>query len=62
MSGILDKYMGKWASRKLVVFVFATLLVYSDKISGEDWTYIAIAYIVIQGVVDAKDFISIVKR
>lgn len=52
--GKIDKYLGKWASRKLIVFLIATILIFFSKIDSSDWTYIAIAYIIIQGLVDAK--------
>ena len=51
---IIDKYLGKWASRKLVVFVIATFALFFEKLDGSNWSYIAIVYIVIQGLVDAK--------
>jgi len=56
--GKIDSLLGKWASRKLMVFFIATLLISFGKIDSADWTYIAIAYIVIQGLVDAKSIID----
>lgn len=50
--GIIDSFLGKWASRKLLVFFIATLLSLAGSISSGDWTYIAIAYIGSQAVVD----------
>lgn len=58
MIAIIDKWLGKWASRKLVVFVIATILMFLSKIESADWAYIAISYIVIQGLVDAKIIID----
>ena len=56
--GKLDTILNKWASRKLMVFFIATLLISFNKIESTDWTYIAIAYIVVQGLVDAKSVIE----
>jgi len=56
--GKLDTILNKWASRKLMVFFIATLLISFNKIASADWTYIAIAYIVVQGLVDAKYIID----
>jgi len=56
--GKIDTLLNKWASRKLMVFFIATLLISFSKIESTDWTYIAIAYIVVQGLVDAKSIID----
>lgn len=50
--GKIDKFLGKWASRKLLVFFIATLLAFAAKITSADWTYIAVAYIGSQAAVD----------
>ena len=50
--GKIDTFLGKWASRKLLVFFIATILSFSSKITSEDWTYIAVAYIGSQAIVD----------
>jgi len=56
--GKIDTILNKWSSRKLMVFFIATLLISFSKIESADWTYIAIAYIVMQGLVDAKSIIE----
>jgi len=56
--GKIDTLLNKWSSRKLMVFFIATLLISFSKIESTDWTYIAIAYIVMQGLVDAKSIIE----
>jgi hypothetical protein len=56
--GKIDSVLGKWASRKLIVFVIATILMSFSKIESVHWAWIAIAYIVIQGLVDAKVLID----
>jgi len=53
--GKIDRFLGKWASRKLLVFFVATILAFVSKITSADWTYIAIAYIGSQAVVDIMD-------
>ena len=58
MVAIIDRFLGKWASRKLMVFALATVLLIFDKISGSDWVYVAIAYTFVQGLVDAKIFLD----
>ena len=58
MRAILDKWLGKWASRKLIVFLISTIAMFADKLDGNEWAYIAIAYIVIQGFVDAKTIVE----
>lgn len=50
--GLIDRFLGKWASRKLLVFFIATLLSLAGSITSGDWTYIAIAYIGSQAAVD----------
>lgn len=50
--GIIDSFLGKWASRKLLVFFIATLLSLAGSISSGDWTTIAVAYIGSQAAVD----------
>ena len=51
--GKIDRFLGKWASRKLLVFVLATILAFTTKITSADWTYIAVAYIGSQALIDA---------
>lgn len=54
----IDKFLGKWASRKLLVLVIATMLMALSKIDSTDWAYIAVAYISVQGVVDASELLK----
>jgi len=48
----LDRFLGKWASRKLLVFVLATMLTFSGVLASGDWTSIAVVYIGSQAAVD----------
>ncbi len=50
--GKIDTFLGKWASRKLLVFFIATILAFAGDINSSDWTYIAVAYIGSQALVD----------
>lgn len=56
--GKIDSFLGKWASRKLLVFIIATILTFIGKLDSSDWTYIAITYIAMQGFVDATTIID----
>ena len=46
----IDRNLGKFASRKLIVFIVATSALYMKLMSGTEWTIIATAYISIEGV------------
>jgi hypothetical protein len=50
--GIVDKVLGKFSSRKLLVFVVATIAFFIKLLPAEYWTYIAVAYIGSQMMVD----------
>ena len=50
--GKIDTFLGKWASRKLLVFVLATILSLFGTLTSGDWTTIAVAYIGSQAAVD----------
>ena len=50
--GRIDRFLGKWASRKLLVFVLATILSLVGSVTSGDWTTIAVAYIGSQAAVD----------
>jgi len=47
-----DKYLEKFMSRKLLVWVSTTVLLVVDKLDGEQWVAIALAYIGSQGIAD----------
>jgi hypothetical protein len=46
----LDLYLNKWLSRKLTVFVIASVGLFLAKLDGDNWTIVATAYISIEGV------------
>ena len=51
--GWFDKFMGKFISRKLLVFSTATALLYLSELDAETWGLIAIIYVGGQSVIDA---------
>jgi hypothetical protein len=46
----IDRNLNKWVSRKLIVFLTATVGLFSGKITDDNWIIIAVAYISIEGV------------
>jgi hypothetical protein len=46
---LIDKYVSKWISRKLVVFVVASVGLFVKVIDSGDWVIISTAYISIEG-------------
>ena len=53
MKARIDQFLNSWISKKLMVFIVATSLAFSDKISGEQFVNVAIMYIGTQGAIDA---------
>lgn len=47
----LDKYMSKWVSRKLLVFICATVGLFTGHINSEDWVIVSATYMSVEGVV-----------
>ena len=52
MRARVDKFLSKWVSRKLSVFVVACFGLFSGNLTSSDWVIIATAYIALQGVTD----------
>lgn len=46
----IDLYLNKWVSRKLTVFVVASVGLFSGVITSTDWVIVATSYITIEGV------------
>jgi hypothetical protein len=46
----IDMYLKKWISRKLTVFVIASIGLFSGAITSTDWVIVATSYITIEGV------------
>ena len=51
--GKVDKILNSWLSKKLFVFVIATVLALFGDLTSSDWVIIATTYIGTQGVIDA---------
>ena len=47
-----DRNLAKFASRKLIVWATATVLLLADKIDSEHWVWVAAAYMSVEGVAD----------
>jgi len=58
----LDEKLATWISKKLMVFLIATVAMFMDKLSGIEWVYIGFVYIVVQGLVDAKVLFQYFKK
>ncbi len=48
----LDRVLNKFVSRKLLVWLVATALMYTAKIESGDWILISMVYLGSQGVLD----------
>ena len=46
----IDLFLSKWVSRKLTVFVVASIGLFSGVITSTDWVIIGTSYITIEGV------------
>jgi hypothetical protein len=46
----IDLFLSKWVSRKLTVFVVASVGLFSGVITSTDWVIIETSYITIEGV------------
>lgn len=45
----IDKYLSKFISRKLIVFVIASVGLFTGNITGDNWIIISTAYISVEG-------------
>ena len=52
----IDKFLNRWISRKLSVFLVASYALFSGNLDGDNWTIVATGYVAIQG------FTEIVER
>jgi hypothetical protein len=48
----LDSILGKWASRKLIVWGTATVFLAVGSLTSGDWVAVSLAYIGLQGAAD----------
>ena len=52
LKAFADTHLERFLSRKLLVWITTTLLLVHDKLNGEQWVAIALAYIGSQGIAD----------
>jgi len=57
----IDLFLNKWLSRKLTVFVVASVGLFSANLDGDNWTIVATAYISIEGVTNIVERLMKVK-
>ena len=56
----LDKLLDKIISRKLLVWITATVLMYGSKITSDEWVLICMVYLGSQGALDiVEKFLSV---
>ena len=48
----VDKWLGKWASRKLIVWGTSTAFLAAGQLTSSDWVAVTLAYIGSQALVD----------
>ena len=46
----IDLFLNKWISRKLTVFIVASIGLFYKDITSEDWVIISTAYIAVEGI------------
>jgi hypothetical protein len=49
---IIDRYLGKGISKKLMVFIIASVALFVGKVTSNDWVIVASIYIGSQTVID----------
>ena len=49
---LIDKYLNKAVSKKLIAFIIATIALFTGNVSGTEWIIISTAYIAITGYTD----------
>ena len=53
LTPFLDKYVGRFVSKKLTVLAIACFFLYLGRLTGEQWMWVATIYIGGQSVIDA---------
>lgn len=51
----IDLYLKKWISRKLMVFLIASLALFTSKIDPDNWTIVATMYIGMQAATEIAE-------
>jgi len=49
----IDAFLNSWISKKLMVFIVASLGLFSCTLTGSEWVNVAVMYIGTQGAIDA---------
>jgi|GEM_PF-2789440 len=49
---LVDGFVRKFISRKFLVFIICTVAFFLDKLPANDWTYVAMVYVGVQGLAD----------
>ena len=52
MRAIVDRFVNRFVSKKLTVFLIGTLFLYLGKLNGIQWVNLSIVYIGSQAVID----------
>lgn len=53
MKAKVDKFLNRFVSKKLTVFIIGSVFLYLGKVMPEQWVNISMVYIGSQGVIDA---------
>lgn len=51
----IDKYLSKWVSRKLIVFIVASTALFVKSIESGDWVIIAVTYMSVEGAISVAE-------
>ena len=51
----VDKFLAKWVSRKLTVFIVGSFGLFAGNLTSTDWVIIATTYIMVEGATDAVE-------
>jgi hypothetical protein len=51
----IDKYLSKWVSRKLIVFIVASTGLFVKSIESGDWVIIAVTYMSVEGAISVVE-------
>ncbi len=46
---IIDRYVNKWISRKLVVFIVGSVALFTENVESGDWVIVSSIYISLEG-------------
>lgn len=51
----IDRFLNKWVSRKLTVFIIGSIGLFTGQLTSSDWVVVSTAYIMVEGVTDAVE-------